>query len=192
MDYEEIKQDVKKTLSEKRYKHSQGVETVATILAKVYEQEIEMIKKIAIAHDVAKEMNSKELYEYAKQNQIVLDEIEKQESNIVHSKVGAHICQKRYGFTQEMAEAVMYHTTGNVKMNTIDKIIFIADKIEPNRTYLDTNIYLEIAKQNLEEAILKVCQISMKHTIEKEGLIHPDTIFLMNQILMQKKEEKRK
>lgn len=190
MNYEEIEQDIKKTLSEKRYRHSKGVEQIATILAKVYGQEVESIRKIAIAHDVAKEMKSKELYEYAKDNHITLDEIEIQEPNIVHSKVGAHICQKRYRFTKEMAEAIIYHTTGNVKMNTMDKIIFIADKIEPNRTYLDTNAFLEIAKQDLDHAILKVCQLSMKHTLDKVSLIHPDTIFLMNQIIMQKKEEK--
>lgn len=190
MKYEEIQKKIQEKLSPKRYKHSQGVVETATTLAKQYEQDIEMIKKIAIAHDIAKEMTSEELYDYADKNGIELDEIEKQEPEIVHSKIGADICKKEFNFTQEMQKAILYHTTGNVSMNIVDKIIFIADKIEPGRTYLNTEEMMEIASRSLEEAILCICQYTIQYSLKKETLIHPDTIYLMNTIISHRKKRK--
>lgn len=187
MNFEKINQDIKQILSEKRYKHSQGVSKRAVELAKIYGQDIEKAKIVGIAHDIAKEMPKEEAYKYAKENNIELDEIEKMEPSLLHSKIGAEICIKKYGFTQEMAQAIKYHTTGNINMNTFDKIIYIADKTEENRTYIDLQKAIELSNKNLDEAILYISTIAIEYSMRKESLIHPDTIHLINKIIMDKR-----
>lgn len=186
MDFEKIDQDIKQILSEKRYKHSKGVSKRAVELAKIYGEDIEKAKIVGIAHDIAKEIPKEEAYKYAIENNIELDEIEKMEPSLLHSKIGADICVKKYGFTQDMAQAILYHTTGNINMNTFDKIIYIADKTEENRTYIDLQKAIEVSNKDLDEGILYISSIAIEYSIKKKSLIHTDTIYLMNKIIIEK------
>ena len=131
-------------------------------------------------------MEEEVAYEYANKHNIQFDEIEKNEPALVHSKIGASICKEKYNFTNEMTQAIMYHTTGHVKMTTFDKIIFLADKIEENRTNEDVEEIRKIAEENLDEAILYALRRSIKYTIDKKRLVHPDSINLMNKIIIEK------
>lgn len=186
MNYEEIKEDIKNILSEKRYIHSLGVAKRAEELGKIYGVETEKLKIVGIAHDIAKEMKKEEAYKYAEENNIKLDEIEKREPSLLHSKIGAYICKNKYGFTDDMCQAILYHTTGNVDMNTFDKIIFLADKTEENRTYIDIKEAVETSNKDINEGVLYVCGVAIKYNIKHKKLIHPDTIYLINKIIMEK------
>lgn len=184
--FEKIRNDIQKILTEKRYNHSIGVAKKAEELAKKYNQNVQNAKLVGIAHDIAKQMEKEVAYEYANKHNIQFDEIEKNEPALVHSKIGASICKEKYNFTNEMAQAIMYHTTGHVKMTTFDKIIFLADKIEENRTNEDVEEIRKIAEENLDEAILYALRRSIKYTIDKKRLVHPDSINLMNKIIIEK------
>lgn len=188
MNFEKIDKDIKDILSEKRYKHSQGVSKRAVELAKIYGEDIEKARIVGIAHDIAKEIPKEEAYKYAKENNIELDEIEKIEPSLLHSKIGADICVKKYGFTQDMAQAILYHTTGNINMNTFDKIIFIADKTEENRTYNELEEGIRISNKNLDEGVLFSSKRAINYSLNKNSIIHPDTIHLINKIIMSKKQ----
>ena len=185
-EFEKIKNDIQKILTEKRYNHSIGVAKKAEELAKKYNQNVQNAKLVGIAHDIAKQMEEEVAYEYANKHNIQFDEIEKNEPALVHSKIGASICKEKYNFTNEMTQAIMYHTTGHVKMTTFDKIIFLADKIEENRTNEDVEEIRKIAEENLDEAILYALRRSIKYTIDKKRLVHPDSINLMNKIIIEK------
>lgn len=187
MQFEEIKKEVKKAMSNKRYNHSCGVAKRAVELARLYGINEEKAQLVGIAHDIAKEMPKKEVIEYASANNIVFDEIEKQEPGLWHSKIGADICEKRFGFTEEMKQAILYHTTGNINMNLFDKIIYIADKTEENRTSEALVKAREISNKNIEEGLLQVAKRAIEYSLQKESLIHPDTINLINHIIMNKK-----
>lgn len=189
MNYEEIEEIVKNTLSEKRFNHSKGVAKRAAELASIYGEDIEIAKKIGIAHDIAKEMPKEEALIYAKENKIVFDEIEKNEKSLWHSKLGAAIAVEKFGFTEDMAEAITYHTTGNINMNTMDKIIYIADKTDETRTIIDRNEAVEISNNNLDEGVLYIAKFMMQYSLNKNSLIHPDTVNLINKIVMNKKKE---
>ena len=186
MNIEQIESDIKNILSQKRYNHSIGVMKKAEELAKIYNQNIQKAKLVGIAHDIAKEMNIEEIFKYAKSHNIKLDEIEINEPALLHSKIGASICKEKYNFTEDMTQAITYHTTGNPNMNIFDKIIFIADKIEDGRTKQNLEQIREIATRNLDEAILYLLRNSIKYTIDKNGLVHVDSINLMNKLIIQK------
>ena len=184
-----INEDIKKELSEKRYNHSVGVMKKAEELAKIYNVNVNKAKLVGLAHDIGKELSSEEKLKYVKENNIKIDEIEKINVGLLHSKIGADICKKRYGFDEEMQNAIKYHTTGNKDMNLLAKIIFVADKIEETRKYKDGNkmkILEEarnLAKENIDKALLYEIDASLIYTIQKKELIHPDSIETRNMII---------
>lgn len=190
MKYEEIEEVVKHTLSEKRFQHSQGVAKRAVELARIYGEDEKIAKLIGIAHDIAKEMPYEEAISYAKENGIRFDEVEKNEPGLWHSKLGADMAKKKFGFSEDMAQAILYHTTANVNMNTMDKIIYIADKTEEGRTCIDLALARDISNKDLDEGVLYIAKFAVEYSLKKDSLIHPDTIHVINQIITKKKNKK--
>ena len=130
---EQIIEELKNTLSEKRYIHSLGVMEMCETLAKIYGVDIEKAKIAGLLHDIAKETTSEEKLEYAKQHNIEVDEIEKANPQILHGKIGAHIAKEKYGVSKEIQNAIEYHTETNPNMDTLAKIVYVSDIIELNR-----------------------------------------------------------
>ena len=186
MEFEKIRKDIEQILTKERYEHSLGVAKRAEVLAKIYNQDVQKARLVGIAHDIAKQMKKEDAYKYAKQHNIELDEIEINEPALLHSKIGARICIEKYNFTNDMAQAIIYHTTGNINMNTFDKIIFLADKTEEGRTNPEQEELKKIADKNLDEGILYSLRYSLKYTINKQRLVHPDSIHLMNKLIIEK------
>lgn len=186
MEFEKIKNDVKQILTTCRFEHSLGVAKRAEELAKIYNEDIEKAKLVGIAHDIAKEMKKEEAYEYAKQKNIELDEIEMHEPALLHSKIGASICKERYNFTDDMTQAIVFHTTGNVNMNMFDKIIFLADKTEDGRTKIELGEAKKLIDRDIDEGMLYMLRSAMHYTLNKGGLVHPDSIDLMNKLIIEK------
>ena len=186
---QKINQDIKEKLSEKRYNHSVGVMKKAEELAKIYNVDVNKAKLVGLSHDIGKELSKEEKLQYAKDNNIEIDDIEKVNVGLLHGKIGADICKKRYGFTKDMQDAIKYHTTGNGNMDLLSKILFVADKIEEGRSYKDEQKMKdlervrEIAKENIDEAVLYSIDESLVFTIQKRELIHPDSIATRNAIL---------
>ena len=154
----QIKIDIKNVLSEKRYEHSIRVMERAEELAKKYNVNVE--KAVLIGEEKIK---------YVKLNNIPIDDFEKENIELLHAKIGADICNKKYGFTEDMQKAIKYHTTGNPKMDNLAKILFIADKTEKSRKNLDWTEIEQIEKKGINEMV-----------------IHPDSIYTRNAMLLEK------
>lgn len=184
-DIEKILEDVKNTLSEKRYIHSIGVMKQAEYLAKKYGQDVEIAKAVGIAHDIAKELTEEEKIKYVEENKIEIDEIEKINIGLLHAKIGADICKKKYNFTEEMQNAIKYHTTGNENMDILAKIIFVADKTEENRKYDDLQTVQKLADEDLDKCILYILDYMLVDNVKKQKTIHPDSIKIRNKILLE-------
>lgn len=184
-DIEKILEDVKNTLSEKRYIHSIGVMKQAEYLAKKYGQDVEIAKAVGIVHDIAKELTEEEKIKYVEENKIEIDEIEKINIGLLHAKIGADICKKKYNFTEEMQNAIKYHTTGNENMDTLAKIIFVADKTEENRKYDDLQTVQKLADEDLDKCILYILDYMLVDNVKKQKTIHPDSIKIRNKILIE-------
>jgi len=183
MDFEEIKKELKTRISEKRYNHSLGAMKVAGELAKQYGENEEEAQFAGLIHDIAKEMNKIEIEKYLEKYGIEVDEIEKKQMSLLHAKLGASIAKEEFGANDKIQNAIKYHTTGNKNMDKFAKIIYLADKIEENRTYEEVEIVRELAKSDLDKAILFVLDFNIQKSIKKQTLIHPDTIELRNYIL---------
>ena len=186
MEYEEIENDVKSVLSEYRFTHSLGVAKKAVELAKIYGVQEETAKKVGIAHDIAKEMTDQEMIEYAKANNIRIDEIETVRPSLLHGKIGADIAAKKYGFTEDMLNAIKWHTTGRKNMSMLEKIIYVADKTEENRkgTRFNLEKSRELSTQNIDETLIFLMNEFITNNVKNEWLIHPETINARNELLL--------
>ena len=183
---EKIKKDLKQILSEKRYIHSIGTMEKAIELAKKYGEDEEKTALTALTHDIAKEMEVDEYYKYAEENNIELSKDDKMCASVLHGIIGADIVKKKYGFTDEMCKAIYYHTTGITNMTLLGKIVYVADKIEDSRDYLEAETLREKFKQceSLEEFILyDIDYYTLPKMIEKKKIIHPNTINVRNEII---------
>ena len=186
MDIEEIKDIVKNKLSEKRYKHSICVMEMCEKLAKIYNVDIEMAKRVGIVHDIAKEMPKEEMVSYCKQNNIQIDEIEMQNPGLLHGKIGADIAKKEFGFNEQMQNAIESHTTGKPNMDMLAKILFVADAISDDRDWADIPTLRKVANENIDEAIIQIINLIIQEQIEKNKLIHLDGIRTRNDLLKNK------
>ena len=184
-----INNDLKNTLSEKRYKHSLGVMKKAEELASIYGIDTNVAKLTGLAHDIGKEFSDEEMLKYAKENNIEVDNVEKVNVGLLHAKIGADICKKKYNFTLEMQNAIKYHTVGNENMDLLAKIIFVADKTEEGRNYKkdEKNEQLqkvrELSKIDINKALLYEIDSSLIYTIQKHKLVHVDSILTRNKLL---------
>lgn len=185
-----INENIKTRLSEHRYMHSIGVMEKAGELAEYYGLDINKARVIGLAHDIAKQMSKEETKEYVEEYGIELDQIEVLNTSLIHAKIGADICKREYDFDEQMVNAVKYHTTGNPKMDLMAKIIFMADKIEENRHYIGIERRRELTLKDIDMAIIETIDYTTQYCIEKNELIHPDSINTRNYLLKIKKENK--
>lgn len=184
--YEELYEDVKNMLSEKRFNHSERVVKRAVEYATIYNVNIEVIKLVAIAHDIAKELTEEENQEYIYKYNIKLDDIEKANKSLWHAKIGAYICKEKYGFTEDMVNSVRYHTTGRENMSILEKIIYLADATEEGRDEYKVYEYVDLVKEDIDKGMVEISKKVINKLLNKDRLIHLDTINCYNYYNKQK------
>lgn len=184
MELEKLKEIVKEKLSEKRYKHSLNVMTRCEELARKFGQDVLTAKKIGLCHDIAKEMSDTEKLEYIKKYNIKIDEIEKLNIGLLHAKIGADIAKRQFGFSQEMSKAIEAHTTGVIDMDIFDKILFIADRTSLDRNFSDIDFINNLVDQDIDKAILYILNKKIENQIEKNNLIHLNSINTRNSLII--------
>lgn len=189
MEIEELKEELKKYIkNEKRYKHSLGTMKMCKTLANKYNIDEKNAEKTGLMHDIAKEIIDEEAINYVNGNNIEITEIEKINPKLLHGKIGADICRKKYNFDEEMCNAIKWHTTGRANMSLLEKIIFCADKIEENRSYEDVEYYRNLAMQDIDQAVLEIIDWTIKSNIEKGKLLLEKSIETRNYILINRKK----
>ena len=167
-----------------RKKHTEGVVKVAVNIAKKYEVNINKVKIAGLLHDYARNLDNKELIKIVESNNIEIDYWEKEIPNLLHSPVGAFLAKKEFKIEdKEILNAIRYHTIGRPDMSLIEKIIFIADIIEPNRDFPGVNLIREKVKVDIDKAVILVCDFTIKYNIERRRIIHPNTLLTRNKLL---------
>ena len=149
---EKIKKDLKKNLDQKRYDHTMGVAYTAASLAMCHSTDMESAFLAGLLHDCAKYMTNEEKLKYCAKNMLYVSEIEEQNPSLLHGKIGSDIARSKYKIKDEdILNSITYHTTGRPEMSLLEKIIFIADYIEPGRTHDPDLIHIrKISFDNLK------------------------------------------
>lgn len=183
-----IEKWLKEKLSDKRYNHSKGCAKTAQKLAKIFNQDEEKAYLAGLVHDCAKNFEDSKLLEIIK-NEIKtgFSESEIKNPKTYHSIVGSYIAKKEFEIDDEkIINAIRNHTIGNVNMTIFDKIIFLADKIEPNtRDEKYSRKIWKIIEKNkgiigLDLALLKCFCETIKSLVKRKLYICPITIDVYN------------
>ena len=165
-------------MGKKRFKHTLGVVESATQLAKLYNVDVEKARLAALLHDCAKEMPLKEMQDLVKENNYKADEELLANGNLLHGLAGMIRAKLEFSITDsEILEAIRVHTTGKVGMSTLDKVIFLADYIEPNRREIPgLSKIRQIVFQNIDQAICLSSERTIRYLEDNGNKIDPMTI----------------
>lgn len=129
-----IKEDLKSKQKPSRFRHTIGVMYTAASLSMRYSYPLQKAIYAGLLHDCAKYMSDEELIKLCEDNKISITASERSKPYLLHGKAGAFLCKNKYNVdNEEIMHAIKVHTTGCPEMSLLDKIIFVADYIEPNR-----------------------------------------------------------
>lgn len=177
-DYKELKDQIieyiEKNLNEKRLRHTYSVAKEAVKLAERYGADAERAELAALFHDMFRSTPVPVLNMYIRQ--MGLSESNMDNPNLSHGKIAAAVMKKDYGIEDlELLNAVSYHTTGRAGMTLLEKIIFLADAIEPGRKYPDVEKIREMAYVDIDRACIDSLERTVKYVREIGEYLDPDT-----------------
>ena len=129
-----IKKELSKKLKKERFEHTVGVMYTSASLAMRYGANIEKAMTAGLLHDCGKYCSAKEQLKLCEKYKITLTDLEHSMPALIHAKLGAYLAENEYGIKdREVLDAITYHTTGRPEMTMLEKILYIADYIEPYR-----------------------------------------------------------
>ena len=171
-----IKKYLKKHLTKDRYHHTLGVASTAVAMAMRYNPDpsnSNFIKRAELAgllHDCAKCMDNNKRLRICEKNNLSCSSFEKSHPYLLHGKVGAYIAQTKFKIEDnDILQAITWHTTGRPDMSLLEKIIFIADYIEPSRTPVpELNLIRQLAFVDIDKAMEKILSNTLKF-LESKG-----------------------
>jgi len=187
MEYEHITAQLSKILSTKRLQHSFGVSKTAEKMAECFGCDKIKARMAGILHDIAREVPVDELLQRAQAFGIVVNDMEKAEPILLHAPLAAKLAQINFQIHDiEILQAILLHTTGGPHMSLLDKIIYLADVIEPGRNGSDLEELRTMAYIDLDKAMLMALDQSISYIVARSGLLHPATIEARNEILIKR------
>lgn len=191
MDYikistEELLRWLKNNLNDERYRHSLGTAQTALNLAKEYNQNEEKAYIAGLLHDCAKCFSNEKLLSIIESANLEVGVDEKSNYKTLHAPVSAYIAQEEFGLTDEEAlSAIRWHTLGKLQMTDFEKIIYLADKIEPETREMEYAQPIRdclTGANGLEKAMLQSYKMTIKSLVDRDLRICPLTIDIYNQL----------
>lgn len=171
-----LRQEAYAMLKPKRIPHVRGCEEEAVRLAKRWGEDSEKAAEAAILHDITKKLNLREQLILCGKYGIIPDTLEANSEKLLHSKTGAAIARERFGVSDEVYESIKWHTTGKADMSLLDKIIYMADYIEPNRDFDGVDALRELAYTDLDKAMVLGFEMSLEDLARYNVQPHPNTM----------------
>ena len=163
-------------LKHKRIPHVLGTEQEAIRLAERYGADVEKARRAALLHDCTKKLEMKDQLALCEKYGIELDELEQVALKLLHSKTGAAIARNVFGVDDELYSAIWYHTTGRANMTLMEKIIYLADYIEPTRDFPDVDVLRKACYEDLDKGLLLGLEMSIEEMQRMGNPVHHATI----------------
>lgn len=176
---DKIKKYLKRKLTGEKYRHTIGVLNISIKLAKKYKVNMKKTILSALLHDAGKEIKNNKKY-----LEILIPKLDKYERKIKplwHNKLGEIIARKEFGIKdREILSAIRKHSTGDVKMSKLDKIIYISDIIERNRNFKGVDLIRRLTFSDLNTGFMYALAKKINYVLNKKGLIHPRSVYAWN------------
>ncbi|MCF2664116.1 nicotinate (nicotinamide) nucleotide adenylyltransferase [Oscillibacter valericigenes] len=163
-------------LKHKRILHVLGTEQEAARLAERYGADVEKARVAALLHDCTKKLSMEEQLALCAKYGIRLDELEQKALKLLHSKTGAAIARDVFGVDDEIYSAIWYHTTGHADMTKLEKIIYLADYIEPSRDFPGVDELRNVCYEDLDKGLLKGLEMTIEEMTAMGNPVHHATV----------------
>lgn len=160
----------------RRLPHIKGCEEEAVRLAQRWGADERSARRAGILHDCTKYLELDEQKALCARYGIPLDPLEEEAVKLLHSKTGAAIAKYVYGESDEVYKAIFYHTTGRAGMSLLEKILYAADYIEPNRDFPEVDEMRRLAYEDLDKAVAMGAALAIEEMREKNRIVHPNTL----------------
>ncbi|MBQ9062925.1 MAG: bis(5'-nucleosyl)-tetraphosphatase (symmetrical) YqeK [Eubacterium sp.] len=177
-DFTAIEQRLAKLQNGRRFQHTLGVTYTACALAMRYGCDLTQARTAGLLHDCAKHLSGIELRETATRRHISVTQFEREHTPLLHAKVGAYLARVDYGITDlSILEAIRWHTTGKPDMTLLEKIVFTADYIEPNRDRAPHLTELrELAFRDLDRCVCEILRDTRNYLARNPKAMDPMTL----------------
>ena len=190
MSLDEMQKKLEQMLSPERYRHSLGVMETAEAMARRFGENAEKAKLAGLLHDCAKDIDKALMVDMCEELGVELDDIKREQRSLIHADLGAKMLETEFGIKDpEIINAVKYHTLGREHMTNLEKILYLADIIEPNRKHFDELDELRsLCETNLDCAMLCACERSIQYVQRKHKTLHSQTLLTQQYFLTLCKE----
>ena len=168
-----------------RFNHTLRVIEESKKLAYAYNVDVDKAYKAALFHDCAKFLDKKNLLKMANDFDIILNDMIRSTPELIHAPLGAKLAQYKYNIEDpDILNAIKYHTTGRKNMTQLEKIVYLADYIEPYRKFIGVEEVRQLAYEDLDKSLLLAMDQTIVFLVNNNRLISPDTIEARNQLLI--------
>ncbi len=172
-------------MREKRVAHVQGVEEEAARLARRWGADESMARRAGILHDCTKYLELEPQLALCRQYGVELDELERRAVKLLHAKTGACIARAVFGQPEQVCQAIFWHTTAREDMSLLEKILYVADYMEPNRNFDGVERLRRLAYADLDQALLAGVETTIQEMRERELPVHQSTLRARDWLLEQ-------
>ena len=164
-DLKKIKKKLEKELDAKRFEHTLGVAYTAASLSMRYDADLKSAQIAGLLHDCAKCFSDHKRLSICEKHHISISETEKRNPFLLHAKVGAFLAAEEYDIVDpDIIQAILNHTTGRPGMSLLEKIVFVADYIEPGRKHAPNLTQIrKLAFENLDQALLQILEDTLEY-----------------------------
>lgn len=163
-------------LKGKRVPHVLGTEQEAVRLAERYGADVGKAQTAALLHDCTKKLDMEEQLALCRHYGIGLDELEKKALKLLHARTGAAIARDVFGVDDEIYSAIRWHTTGRAGMTLLEKVIYLADYIEPSRDFPGVEALRRVCYEDLDRGLLMGLEMTVREMEEMGNPVHRATL----------------
>lgn len=176
-DIKKLRKAMEKTLDEKRFEHTLGVAYTAACLAMCHGEDIHKAEVAGLLHDCAKCLDHSKKIMICEKHNIPITEIEYRNPFLLHAKAGSFIAMNKYNISdKDIINAILNHTTGRPGMSLLEKIVYIADYIEPNRKQAPNLADIrKLAFQDMDRALVWIMEDTLRYLKSIQSDIDPMT-----------------
>ncbi|MDQ6766426.1 MAG: bis(5'-nucleosyl)-tetraphosphatase (symmetrical) YqeK [Candidatus Eremiobacteraeota bacterium] len=175
-------------LPRNRYRHVLGVARTAERLARRYGVSTHKARVAAMIHDIARNWSPEELFAYMRRHGLAISAAEQQAPALLHARVGAHLAREQFGVDDpQMLLAIERHTVAVPGMSDLEKILYVADTIEPSRSFSQRAAAAAAADLSLDKGLLACVKASMEYLTSNGIPIAPQTLALYQDLVQRGK-----
>ena len=171
-----LRERILEYLSPNRIAHTAGCESEAVMLSKHWGEDPEKAAVAGILHDMTKKLDHEKQLLLCEKYGIILDNAEKANPLLLHAKTGAEAAKELFGVSEDVSEAIRWHTTGKPDMTLLEKIIYLADVIEPNRDFPCVEELRALAYEDIDKAMARALELSLENIRKRNIEPYKDTV----------------